>query len=320
MKKIFVTAIGGDIGYGVIKALRESEQKLHIIGCDIEEYNISRDLVDEFLLSPPYTDREGWKSFICKVIEEQKVDYFWPVTEPEIKIVSEDNLFGESSGSDFLGSALKVVRNADNILEVALDKGNTAFYLQDIGVMVPKTVKGNEWSGNFPVIIKEEFSCGSHSIHMAGSQDELKKYCSQMEKPVIQEYIGSDEEEYTMTVFSDGNTVNSIVFKRRLGFGGMSRYVELVRDEKFDDIADKAAKAFDLKGSINIQMRKKDDEYYVFEINPRISSTIGFRMKIGFNDVAWWIDMFEGREVQRFICPEGKVYGVRTVEEKMFME
>ena len=311
MKKIFVTAIGGDIGYGIIKALRESEQKLHIIGCDIEEYNISRDLVDEFLVSPPYTDRESWLSFVSKTMQDCEVDYFWPVTETEIKLVSEET-------SLFAGK--KIVQNADNILDVALDKGNTAFYLQDIGVNAPKTVKGNEWNEGFPVIIKEEFSCGSHSIHIANSQDELKEYCSQMQKPVIQEYIGSAEDEYTMTVFSDGETVNFIAFKRRLGFGGMSRYVELVSDDRFDVIANKIAKAFELKGSINIQMRKKNDEYYVFEINPRISSTIGFRMKLGFNDVAWWIDMLEGRDVPEFVCPTGKVYGVRTVEEKMFIE
>lgn len=309
MRRIFVTAIGGDIGYGVLKALRDCKQELYIVGCDIEQYNVSVDLVDEFYVCPPYSKTDIWLEFVNGIIKDKNIDYFWPVTETEIKLTMEN----EKCFKD-----VKVIRNADNILQVALDKGMTAHFLHENGVTVPRTLKGKNWDGAYPVIIKEEFTCGSHSVHIAKDVNELNEICAGMEKPVIQEYIGSDKEEYTMAVFSDGNVVNSVTFKRRLGFGGMSRYVELTKDEKLQDMAKKIAKAFNLKGSINVQMRKRDDDFYVFEINPRISSTISFRTQVGFNDVAWWIDMLEGSSVEEFICPEGKIYGVRSVEEKMF--
>ena len=41
MKKILVTAIGGDVGYGIIKSIKKSNYDLYIVGCDIKKYNCS---------------------------------------------------------------------------------------------------------------------------------------------------------------------------------------------------------------------------------------------------------------------------------------
>ena len=312
MKKILVTAVGGDIGYALIKAIKNSSHDLYIIGCDIKKYNMSSDLVDEFYVCPPYRDVEQWTDYMLTMISENGVDYFWPVTEPEIKIVNERR-------SQF--SLTQVIMNQENILSVAMDKGETARILYENGVLTPKTwTSVPEEEMTYPLIVKEKFGCGSHSVVMVSNKDELKQSFNEMESPIVQEYIGNKEQEYTLTVFSDGNVVNSIAFKRELGFGGMSRYVEVSHDDKFLEIADKVSKMFDLHGSINVQLRKEKGEYFVFEINPRISSTMGFRMQLGFNDAAWWIDMLEKNPIKKFEAPKGKVYGVRTVEEKIFFE
>jgi carbamoyl-phosphate synthase large subunit len=157
-------------------------------------------------------------------------------------------------------------------------------------------------------------------VFIVNDYDELEKKYLAMENAVIQEYVGSADDEYTMTVFSDGDIVNQITFKRTLGLGGMSRFVELVHDESLNEVAGKIAGLFGLRGSINVQMRKRNNRFCVFEINPRISSTIGFRNQLGFNDVAWWIDMQEGKQVKKYDTPEAKVHGVRSVEEKLFFE
>ncbi len=312
MKKILITAIGGDIGYGVIKALKAGGQDLHIIGCDIKQYNCSLDLVDEFETCPPYTDDGQWTDYMKHMIAEKQVDYFWPVTEPEIRIVNRDP-------KAFANTV--VIMNRPNVLAVAMDKGETARFLMENGVNTPKT-----WSRipteeqDYPLIIKEKFGCGSHSVALIHNREELVQAFEEMESPIIQECIGNKSEEYTLTVFSDGNVINSIAFRRELGFGGMSRYVELSHDQKLYETGERIARMFDLRGSVNVQLRKQDGEYYVFEINPRISSTVGFRSLLGFYDVAWWMDMVEGKKVEKYTIPEGEVHGVKTVEEKIFRE
>lgn len=311
-KKILVTAVGGDIGYAVIKAIKSSNHDMYIIGCDIKKYNISYDLVDEFYVCPAYRNVEAWTEYMAEMILKKDIDYFWPVTEPEIKIINENPELFES---------VRVVMNQSNVLRVAMDKGETARFLYENGVLTPKTwACVPEADLTYPLIVKEKFGCGSHSVAVVNGKDELIQSFDEMENPIVQECIGDKSEEYTLTVFSDGETVNCIAFKRELGFGGMSRYVELSHDKKLSIIADKIAKMFNLHGSINVQMRKVEEEYYVFEINPRISSTMGFRMQLGFNDVSWWLDMLENKLVDKYIAPEGVIYGARSVEEKLFRE
>jgi carbamoyl-phosphate synthase large subunit len=46
---------------------------------------------------------------------------------------------------------------------------------------------------------------------------------------------------------------------------------------------------------MNIQMRLTDKGPRVFEINPRFSSTVLMRHRLGFSDVLWAIDEAEGK-------------------------
>ena len=312
MKRIVVTAVGGDIGYAVVKALKASTHDLYIIGCDIKPYNMSCDVVDEFYVCPPYKNIDMWTKYMVDLIAKSNVDFFWPITEPEIKIVNQRK--------DLFASTM-VIMNQSNVLEVAMDKGETARFLLRNGVLTPKTwTSKNENEIQYPVIVKEKFGCGSHSVALVNDYAQLEHAFDEMESPIVQEYIGDQSGEYTLTVFSDGKVINHIAFKRELGFGGMSRYVELIHDNELGEIAIRIAKMFELHGSINVQLRKDHGEYYVFEINPRISSTMGFRMLLGFNDAAWWMNMLENKAIETYVAPEGKIVGVRTIEEKIFRE
>ena len=95
---------------------------------------------------------------------------------------------------------------------------------------------------------------------------------------IIQEYIGSDSEEYTTGVFSDGRKVSSITFRRKLGFGGLPVEAVLVDEPFIKNMALYIAEATGLIGSINIQTRRMADGniFVPFEINPRLSSTLLF--------------------------------------------
>lgn len=309
MKKIFITAVGGDIGYGIIKALKSIGNDLYIIGCDIQHYNFSLDIVDEFLDAPRYNDEKNWLDFVLEVIEYKKVDYFLPVTEDEIKITDRNrDMF----------SSCKLLINHSNVLDISLNKWKTALNLADCGVDTPKTWdKLEKCEKKYPLIVKEMSSCGSHGVYKVSNEEELIRVFSDMQHPIIQSCVGNADDEYTMAVFSDCKIVNAIAFRRILGFGGMTRYVELVNDNELLSIANKIARYFKLKGSINIQMRKVGNKYYVFEINPRISSTIGFRYKLGFNDIVWWIDMVDGKNIPKYKSLEQRAFGVRNVEEKI---
>ena len=83
-------------------------------------------------------------------------------------------------------------------------------------------------------------------------------------------------------------------------------------------MANNIANLTDLRGSINLQVRKNDDgEYLPFEINPRLSSTLAFRHHFGFEDLKWWIDSMFGSSIE--VRPNYfKGIGVKTVSEVYF--
>jgi carbamoyl-phosphate synthase large subunit len=67
----------------------------------------------------------------------------------------------------------------------------------------------------------------------------------------------------------------------------------------------------DLRGSMNVQMRLTDQGPRVFEINPRFSSTVLMRHRIGFTDVIWALNEVEGKRVVFQDIPHDRIL-VRT--------
>lgn len=309
-KNILITAIGGDIACATLRCIKDGYIFDKIIGCDINPYVQGLQYVHKFLLAPKYADIPAYVSFIKDTCIREEITHFLPMSEPEIKIANEHRYF-------FSEHNIKLMINNKLIIETALSKYKTAHFLKEHGLTVPETFYASEYQGQlpYPLIIKPDKSCGSKNVHLIRIDGELTSVLKKSEDVVIQEYIGSDEEEYTMGIYSDGEIVKSIAFRRRLGFGGMSIFVETVVDPELDKVAYQVAKAFQLQGSVNIQMRKRDKQYYIFEINPRISSTVGFRHKLGFQDVIWWLKLLDGQPDKPDYIPEGGRIGIKTLDE-----
>lgn len=218
-------------------------------------------------------------------------------------------------------AGLKVMIQNSDLLDIAFSKYNTALAIKVMGLNSPKTWKPGEITEEieYPVIVKPDRGCGSKYVKIITNLNEYHEAISIIPDAVIQEYIGKPEDEYTVGLFSNGKNVKVIAFKRMLDLNGMSKVVEVIEDKKINDIAETIAKYFNLKGSINFQMRKQRDQYYIFEINPRISSTVGFRYKLGFKDIIWWLELLDGNENEIYYKQEElPIMGVRSYEEKIF--
>lgn len=305
MRKILVTAVSGDIGNGILKILRDTENELY--GCDINEYAAGMDKVTEFWQEKPAGD-EGYIESLVKHCRKLEITHMIPVNEKEIDIISK-NL------EKFKDIGIKVIILNNEILDICLDKYKTAKYLEKENIIVPKTFLVDEWTedGN-NYICKPRKSNGSKDIKIIKTYEELESLEGDKEDYVIQEYIDS-EEEYTVGIFSDGKEITSIAFKRKLKHG-YSDYVEYAKNEELEKLAYSIARLFDLYGYINFQLRKKDNKYYIFEINPRISGTVRFRDMLGFRDVVWWLNIADGLPSTQKDVNIRKAIGLRELEEK----
>lgn len=312
--KILITAVGGDIGQSVISALLETEYAELLCGCDINRYSAGRALLKTFFPVPELVGNEkGYRGGIRKIVKKYGIKFILPLSEKEIGHFSEYEEYYEKIG-------VKVLILKRDILEICFDKYKTIRYLADNGFYVPATYTVEDYPGEFkyPIILKKRASCGGKGVIIVQDEEELVFYLKRNPDIIVQENIGSIDQEYTVGVFSDGKNVFSIAFQRYLGYGGMTKHAKLVHDKKLLKQAEKIARLFRLKGSMNIQFRKSGNKYVPFEINPRISGTVYFRHHFGFKDVKWWLDVLFGKKIYYIDRKKIKGVAVRSIGSVFF--
>lgn len=309
---ILVTGIGGDIGIGIVKILNEIEYHKMLVGCDINEYPANKSDVDSFYVAPRANNKEKYVSFIKDICNSHDINLIIPSSEIEIKTLCENKLI--------LGDEVKVLINHNEIINTFMDKLQTIDFFKANRIKHPKTYDIKEFSDqlNYPFLLKEKFTQGSKGVVKIEDADDFIYYKKKHPDSIIQEIIGDNSKEFTISIFSDGKKVYNIAFQRELGYGSLSKFVRRISDSKIDEFSKKIANLIDLRGSINVQVRKNDDgEYLPFEINPRLSSTLAFRHYFGFKDLKWWIDLMYGSCLE--ITPNySNGIGVKTVSEVYF--
>lgn len=308
MLRVLVTGLGGDIGQGIAKCLRDRPD-VRIIGCDIDRDAGGAEFVDVFIPAP-YASEKQYVAFIDGCIRKFGIASIFPASDPEIA-------FFDANRAEYDAKGVRVAINEHSILELFADKYLTAIFLEKHGIAHPRSYLLLKYSSGlrFPVVIKPRCSAGGRGMAIVSNKKLLSAYRKLIPQAVVQEYVGSDNEEFTTGVFSAAGTVNSITFRRKLGFNGVSQWVELINDKGFDRIAAKIASACGLNGMLNIQSRKHKGKIVVFEINPRFSSTVFFRHFFGFQDVLWWLDMGSGRTVHYKALYKAGI-GIRVLEER----
>lgn len=309
LRNILVTAISGDIGNGILKILSEREDCV-LFGCDIHAIAAGMDQVTRFWQCK-YAVEEGYIDELLYKCKENEITHLIPVNEKEIELVSKER-------KRFIKAGIKILIQSSQVLETCLDKYNTAQWLRKNHFDVPNTylnIKDISFKTSEKFIYKPLKSNGSREIQIITSTEEMMQL--KMDGYILQDYIDSDD-EYTMGIFRSGQMVNTIAFKRKLKHGYSSQ-IELVKDHKLEEIAQRIAELFCLEGYINVQLRKKDGKYLIFEINPRISGTVRFRHMLGFTDVIWWLDLVDGMKIPLFRNEYHRAFGIRELNEKFLI-
>ena len=284
---ILVTSCGGDIGQSIGKILREINFCNLCVGQDINEKTPSKFIYNKFTIGPKVADKE-YLSFIEKEVNNYNIDIIIPASEYELRFFLKNSI-------NHTGKA-GILKVDNSILELSLDKYKTILFLKENGFTYPQTTL-LDYSGKvkkYPIVIKKRESSGNKQYYFIRTEDELKNILSTInidEKYIVQEYIGEEEGEYTCGLYrSVKGEIRNIIFKRELAQGGYSNYGVLIEDEKLSSIMRELALKLNLIGSINVQFRVKQGIPYIFEINPRISSTVMFRHLFGFKDLLWSLE------------------------------
>lgn len=318
---IGVTCIGSVIGQGVVKSIKNSSLKsnITITGFDYFPDVAGSQWVDSFHIMPDILNSDvSENEYLDLLIQKIKTDdlrilFVGIGFELSMMARNRDRILSET-GCDV------IVSNPEQIA-MAMDKYKTFEFLRENNLAFPNTWLPNEIDDVvFPAVVKPRRGTGSKGVSVVNDHTELIKALEGLNDPMIQENIGTKDDEYTCgVIFLDGELKSSICLRRYLKSGNTDVAMHSNDiPEEINNYVRKLAKTYKPYGPANFQLRMGGDGIpKLFEINPRFSGTTGMRPLFGVNEVEIVI-----RHTQKLSPrPMQKKYGkiVRYLEE-IFIE
>ena len=276
LQRILVSGVGGGVGQSVIKALQGSPYT--VIGVDSEElaagaYAVPTAYKGRYASDPEFVER------MLEICRREECSLFFPGHDVELPPLAQHAERFKSQGT------LPVV-SSKQVLHICDDKLATSDFLREGGFPAPRTRRLADL-GRFesPIVLKPHTGgARSRNTYVVRSQDELDLYRQLVdpENCVAQEYIEGDE--YTCgTVVLDGKCAGVIVMRRILRAGDTYKaFVE--RNPRIESTVRAIVERLQPFGACNVQLRVRDGEPFVFEINARCSGTTAARALAGFNE------------------------------------
>ncbi len=297
-KVILITGIGGDIAQGVATIFREKRPDLCLVGVDIHAQHGGHLFVDRFALVPG-ADSPKYLDAIKAIVRKYSIDVVIPMSEPELAVTRP---FSE------LVPGMQWITSGERVVGAGLDKFETMRALSGLGIPVPWTKPVSEGRPvAYPCILKNRLGSGSRAVFTVAGGEDVDYLVKRYPGAIYQELLEPADREVTCAVYrTRTGAVASLLMLRRLT-GGFTGWAKVIKDDETSRMCEIIAQGLDLRGSMNVQLRLTDKGPRIFEINPRFSSTVLMRHRIGFSDVLWALDEIEGKSIVFPEIPQGRI-------------
>ena len=291
--RVLITGIGGNIGQGVLKALRASGKAFYVVGIDMEALSAGFSLVDRYYQTPRTGDAAFYNVFEA-IAREEALEAVYVCSPSELEFFAGH----KAELEDELG--LSIFVNPPEVVSIGSDKLKTAEFLRDAGFAFPATVISSDAEGlerlieqhGFPLIAKPRAGFSSRNVFLVNSPTEIQAAAVLVPDLIVQQYLPDLQSEYTAAMLSGADKkVRALIILRRDLLQGTTYRTELIEDESLNDQVVRIVEALGAIGPCNLQFRVIDGTAYVFEINPRFSGTSGIRYLYGFNDCEMIFDL-----------------------------
>tara|TARA_B100000963_G_scaffold187057_1_gene162739 strand:- start:27515 stop:28435 length:921 start_codon:yes stop_codon:yes gene_type:complete len=277
--KFLVTGANGDIALSIKEILKRNFKNSAIHGCEINLNGKGKFHFDKVIKVPKSDDND----FIDKLNNlSKRYDLIIPTVESEIKVFSKN--YKKIKKSKFL-------LNNQKLVNLFLDKLKTQQFLKKnkIGNLKFTDNLSNWKKYKFPMFLKLREGAGNQNYRVLLSKRDIPKSRDKSNQ-IIQEYLNV-QKEYTACIYSYLNIKKIVIFERILD-KDKSFYIKYVSIKSLEKKLLTISELINLKGSINIQFKIFNNKLKIFEINPRLSSTVNMRDILGFKDCVWWIKDF----------------------------
>lgn len=292
LKNILITASNGDLAEAVTGVLEDSFPEINIFGCESGDLWPAKALIKD-IFKVPRGDSLDYITKINKIVKINKIDLIIPCSDTELLSFSLAKRNGEIK--------CKILMPNCELVNIFSDKYLSSEWLRKNNVASPKTcLLTAALVQDLPLIIKPRFGSGSQGIYKVNSQELLAGLKVEYgDTYVAQEYLDYPDHEYTCALFKMSNVTRILIMKRRLD-AGRTVVAEIIKNDEVELLLMNLIKITNLNGLLNVQLRFTDNGPKIFEINPRVSSTVKMRHMLGFCDLVWSIKSIKGERVPGF--------------------
>lgn len=304
--KVLITGVGGagTLGREIVKSYQMLPNEYDITITNSNQIDLyMNNQLKQYLI--PLANSPNFIENLLKLCKDDGIQVIIPGSEPETEIISKNrDLFSDNG--------IVALTNTHDLVKLCSDKLKLTNFLESKKILTPKIFSYDEISETnfpeYPLLIKPIYGSGSRNVFVAEDFEELsffrKFLLKQNITPIIQEFIPGIDNEFTIGLIycNEGKLSTSIAMRRNLNGGLSTRSIINSKNNEsliissgisqgyFDDFPEIRKKAVFISsilksdGPLNIQCRIKDDELYIFEINPRFSGTTYSRALVGCNE------------------------------------
>jgi carbamoyl-phosphate synthase large subunit len=289
MTKVLITGAGALLGQEIFHSLKHTLlfPNLFIGFADPSRFAVGLHWADatHFL---PMASSDDYIDSLIDILRTNAYEFLIPGTDVELPKISV--LRDEIEAS----TGCKVIVSPRDVVDIANDKYLTSSFLGSNQFSPPRSWTSAGLTNEdinflpYPLIVKPRNGARSIGVLKVDEPAQLLQAVLATENPVIQECIGSTDDEFTAGSIAFGGKCYSTILLKRTLRDGNTWTAQVVNDISLQDYISKITEALNPYGPCNFQFRLDSSGLpRVFEINARFSGTTYMRALSGFDEVAW---------------------------------
>lgn len=298
----------------LIKYFKEALSGKGKVYASNSEYTISLQEADDYIITPLIYDSEYIQSLLDYCLKNN-IKAIISVFDIDLLVLSKAKKYIESHG-------IKLLLSGEEIVGICNDKWLTYKFLKEKNINTPNTFKNKDVlikaienkEIQYPIIMKPRWGMASMGIYIINDIEELEFYHKKTLNDINQSYLKYESgltptemvlfqelirgQEYGLDIINDlnGNYVGVFPKSKISMRAGETDLGQTVSPLKFESLAQEISNSLKHEVILSVDCFDYEGEYYVIEMNCRISGHYPLSHLAGVNLPKQIIEWLEGNE------------------------